>query len=102
MAGYQRKNAYLGKYWDAIQAGQAPKDSLLEQAERYFFKVLCFKPFDPSSLNRLGSVLILELELDAAEFFVRRAIELAGGRYPNAENDLKLVLYYKGEQKISR
>jgi TIR domain len=25
-AGYHRKNAYLTKHWDAIQAGQAPKD----------------------------------------------------------------------------
>ena len=96
-AGYQRKNAYLGQLWDAIQAGQAPKDSLLDEAESYFFQVLCLKPFDPSSLNGLGSVLILELELDAAEFFVRHAIELAGDHYPEAEHDLRLVLYYKGQ-----
>ena len=102
VAGYHRKNAYLGRHWDAIQAGQTPKDSLLDEAESYFFKVLCFKPFDPSSLNGLGSVLILELELDAAEFFVRRAIELAGGHYPEAEHDLRLVLYYKGQHEGSR
>jgi hypothetical protein len=99
VAGYHRKNAYLGKYWDAVQAGQYPKDSVLEEAESYFFKVLCFKPFDPSSLNGLGSVLLLELELDAAEFFVRRAIELAGGHYAAAEHDLDLILYYKGQNK---
>ena len=95
VAGYHRKNAYMGRHWDAIQAGQAPKDSLLEEAERYFFKVLCFKPFDPSSLNGLGSVLFLERELDAAEFFVRRAIKLQGGHYPEAEHDLRMILYYK-------
>jgi len=101
VAGYHRKNAYLGRHWAEIQAGQAPKDSLLEKAERYFFKVLCFKPFDPSSLNGLGSVLILERELDAAEFFIRRAIDLAGGHYMQAEEDLRLVLNYKGEKKIA-
>ena len=101
VAGYHRKNAYLGRHWDAIQAGQAPKDSLLDKAESYFFKVLCFKPFDPSSLNGLGSVLLLERDLDAAEFFIGRAIELAGGHCPEAEHDLRLVLYYKGEQKTA-
>jgi hypothetical protein len=101
LAGYHRKNAYLGRHWDAIQAGQAPKDSLLEEAEGYFFKVLCFKPFDPSSLNGLGSVLLLERELNAAEFFIQRAIKLAGGHYREAEHDLKLVLYYKTEHDQS-
>ena len=96
-AGYHRKNAYLNKHWDAIQAGQAPKDRLLQEAERFFFKVLCFKPLDPSSLNGLGSILFLERELDAAEFFVRRAIQLAGGPgyYPDADYDLKMILHFK-------
>jgi hypothetical protein len=39
-AGYHRKNAYLNKHWDAIQAGQAPKDRLLEEAERLFLRFL--------------------------------------------------------------
>jgi tetratricopeptide (TPR) repeat protein len=99
IAGYHRKNAYLGRHWDAIQAGQAPKDPLLEEAEHYFFKVLGFKPFDPSSLNGLGSVLLLERELDAAEFFVRRAIKLQGGHYPEAERDLGVILYYKARSE---
>jgi len=29
--------------------------------------------------------------------FVRHAIELAGDHYPEAEHDLRLVLYYKGQ-----
>jgi hypothetical protein len=90
IAGYHRKNAYLARYWDAIQAGQYPKDPVLKEAERYFFNVLCFKPFDPSSINGLGSILLLEQALDAAEFFVRRAIKLAGGYYAAAEQDLAL------------
>jgi TIR domain len=100
-AGYHRKNAYLNKHWDAIQAGQAPKDRLLEEAERLFFRVLCFKPLDPSSLNGVGSILFLERELDAAEFFVRRAIELAGGpgHYPDADHDLKDILHFRSQQQ---
>ncbi|MCI0424127.1 MAG: toll/interleukin-1 receptor domain-containing protein [Acidobacteria bacterium] len=103
-AGYHRKNAYLNKHWDAIQAGQAPKDPLLDEAESFFFKVLCFKPLDPSSLNGLCSVLILERELDATEFFVRRAIELAGGpgRYPDADHDLRLILHFRSQQSLKR
>ena len=30
------------------------------------------------------------------------AIELAGGIYPEAEHDLRLILFYKGEQEIWR
>jgi TIR domain len=103
-AGYHRKNAYLNKHWDAIQAGQAPKDRLLEEAERFFFKVLCFKPLDPSSLNGLGSILFLERELDAAEFFVRRAIKLAGGpgHYPEADHDLKAILHFRSQQQSQK
>jgi Flp pilus assembly protein TadD len=69
----------------------------LQEAERFFFKVLCFKPLDPSSLNGLGSILFLERELDAAEFFVRRAIQLAGGPgyYADADHDLKMILHFK-------
>jgi hypothetical protein len=31
LAGYQYKNDYMIKHWDAIQAGQAPKDQLLDR-----------------------------------------------------------------------
>jgi tetratricopeptide (TPR) repeat protein len=102
LAGYHRKNAYIAKHWDAIMGGQAPKDPLLEDAERLFFKVLCFKPLDPSALNGLGSILIYERELDAAEFYVRRAIELSGGHYPAAEHDLKMTLYYRSQQALQK
>jgi len=45
LAGYHRKNAYIAKHWNAIIGGQTPKDPLLEDAERLFFKVLCFNPW---------------------------------------------------------
>jgi hypothetical protein len=49
--GYRFKNAYTLRYWDAIQAGRAPKDALLETAETRFFETLALDPNDPSSLN---------------------------------------------------
>lgn len=97
LAGYHDKNAYLLKHWDAIEAGRAPQDALLLRAEASFFATLFVDPRDPSGLNGLGSILILERELNAAEFFILRAIEFAkraGGVYPEAEHDLALVRSY--------
>ena len=97
LAGYHHKNAYLLKHWDAIQAGRPPQDTLLLRAEAKFFETLFVNPEDPSGLNGLGSILMLERELYAAEFFILRAIEFAkraGGAYPEAEHDLALVRRY--------
>lgn len=101
LAGYQCKNDYMFRHWDAIQAGRAPKDPMLQKAERYFFETLCVDPLDPSALNGLGSILMFERELDAAEFFQRRAIDLvacSGGSYEAAKQDLELILYFKQKQ----
>ena len=100
LAGYHRKNAYMLKHWDAIQAGRPPKDPLLRRAEQFFFEALFVTPTDYSALNGLGSILILERELEAAEFFVRRAIALAKKKkiaYSDAEHDLAMIAYYKKE-----
>jgi hypothetical protein len=97
LSGYHRKNAYLLKHWDAIQAGRPPQDPLLLRAEAKFFETLFVNPEDPSGLNGLGSILMLEREPYAAEFFILRAIEFAkraGGAYPEAEHDLALVRRY--------
>ena len=94
LAGYHAKNGYLLKHWDAIQAGRPPADPLLARAERFFFDALFVAPGDASALNGLGSVLILERELDAVEFFVRRAIAIAersGVPYAGARHDLELI-----------
>lgn len=101
LGGYHRKNGYMVKHWDAIQAGRPPKDPRLLEAERLFFEALFVDPLERSALNGLGSILIFELELDAAEFFVRRAIALSKGRggYAAAEDDLKLIEWYKGRQQ---
>lgn len=86
------------RHWAAIQAGRAPKDPVLQTGERCFFEALCVDPSDPSALNGLGTILMFERELDAAEFFQRRAIDLVkrtGGEYAAAQHDLDLILYYK-------
>jgi hypothetical protein len=98
LAGYHFKNLYSIKYWDALQAGRPPKDKLLEKAERFFFQALFINPFDYSALNGLGSILIYEREIEAAEFFVRRAINLAKHKnvdYTAAQQDLELILAFK-------
>lgn len=101
LAGYHRKNAYMLKHWDAIQAGRSPKDTLLRRAEKFFFEALFVNPIDYGALNGLGSILILERELEAAEFFVRQAIATAKKKkinYAAAEHDLALITYYKTDE----
>jgi TIR domain len=94
LAGYDKKNQYLIRYWDEVQAFQSPKDRLLDEACGFFFKALSIRPEDPSALNGLGSVFILRRDLDAAEFYVRRSLARAGQEgfeYPAAEQDLQLI-----------
>jgi tetratricopeptide (TPR) repeat protein len=94
LAGYHLKNAYQIKHWDAIQARESPADRLLGEAEGRFWEALQHRPDDASALNGLGSVLALRGDLDAAEFYVRRAIARArvqGYSYPYAEEDLRTI-----------
>lgn len=93
--GYHLKNAYMVRYWGAIQAGRAPKRTLLDRSERRFFETLAIDPTDPSALNGLGNVLFFNRDLNGAEFFHRAAIAAAGGSYEAGEHDLELVLRYK-------
>lgn len=99
LAGYDKKNQYLIRYWDDVQAGRSPKDALLEEAAEFFFKALSIRPDDPSALNGLGSVFILRRDLDAAEFYVGRSLARArqeGFEYPSAEQDLQLIRDLRG------
>ena len=101
LAGYHHKNAYMVKHWPAILAGRPPKDTLLERAERRFYESLFVDPNDYSALNGLGSILFYRREFDAAEFFIRRALLLAGKAgvdYPAAKQDLELVLAVKARR----
>ena len=94
LAGYDRKNQYMIRHWDEIQAGESPKDPLLDQSMDVFLKALSIRPDDPSALNGIGSVFILRRDLDAAEFYIRRALARAKEEqlnYGAAEHDLALV-----------
>jgi hypothetical protein len=98
LAGFHKKNAYMIKHWAAIQNHETPQDALLEESERFFYAALSIQPDDLSALNGLGSVLILRHDLDAAEFFIRRALvktQAQGLSYSAAEHDLQLVLRMK-------
>lgn len=94
LAAYHQKNAFQIKHWNALQMGQYPKDKTLSEAEVLFYKSLAIEPDNPSAINGLGSVLALRGDVDAAEFFVRRAIDLAkkqGLDYGYAKDDLAMI-----------
>ena len=94
LAGYHRKNAYMFRHWAEYCAGRFPPDPVLLQGERFFFDTLFVNPTDYSALNGLGNILLFEGELEAAEFFVLRAIEWAerdGVRYDDAIHDLSVI-----------
>lgn len=94
LAGYHRKNSYMIGHWAEYCAGRFPKDALLPEAERFFFDTLFVNPNDYSALNGAGNVLLFEGELEAAEFFVEKAVECAaadGVVYQEAKHDLRLI-----------
>ena len=97
IAGYHQKNAYMLKHWEKLQAGYTPHDALLQTAEALFFRSLFLNPSDPSALNGLASILLLEHELHAASFFNDRAIRLVeevGGTYEAALTDRATIQFY--------
>lgn len=98
LAGYHYKNAYMIKHWDQVQAGRPPQDPLLEESEGYFFETLLINPRDSSALNGVGSVLIFRRDIDAAEFFILRAIDQSkrdGISYDAAHHDLDMIRYFR-------
>jgi len=102
LGGYHRKNGYLVKHWDAIQAGRPPRDPILYEGERLFFEAALVNPLEVSALNGLASILIYEFELDAAEFFNARAIELSEKEnllYTAALRDRELIKRMKQQQR---
>jgi tetratricopeptide (TPR) repeat protein len=90
LAGYHYKNAYMIENWDAVRVGEAPPSKLLEKAEGYFHRALAIEPNDPSAWNGIGNVLLFRRDLDAAEFFIKKAIEMEP-RYAAAKQDLLLI-----------
>jgi tetratricopeptide (TPR) repeat protein len=102
LAGYDKKNQYMIRHWADVQQGRSPKDVLLDQAMEMFFKALSARPDNPSALNGLGSVFILRRDLDAAEFYVSRALARSaedGVNYGAAEHDLQLIRQLKRAPK---
>ena len=105
LAGYHRKNAYMLRHWAEYCAGRFPPDPVLLKGERFFFDTLFVNPTDYGALNGLGNVLLFEGELEAAEFFVRRAIEWAerdGVRYDAAIHDLGVIRSRMAARKPGR
>lgn len=99
LIGYHLKNAYMIRYWDAIQAWRAPRDPLLDESEKRFLETLGLDPTGPEALNGLGNIMFFKRDLEAAEFFHRAAIAEASRRnwaYHEAEQDLALVQRLKG------
>lgn len=97
LAGYHEKNEFMVER----EQGNQPDDHRLAEAERYFLDALSVRPDDPSALNGIGSILILRGELDAAEFYVQRAIERAkadGTVYGEAQQDLKIIQLLKRQR----
>ena len=105
LAGYHRKNGYLVKHWDAIQAGRPPSDPLLREGERFFFEAALVDPNDVTALNGLASILIYEFELDAATLFNDRAIALSekqGIPYDEALHDRELIKWMRQQAALGR
>ena len=101
IAAYQKKNAYMLAHWEQLQAGYTPSDAVLRTSESLFFRSLFLNPSDPSALNGLASIFILEHELHAAAFFNERAIRLveeAGGTYDAALVDRATIQFYLQRQ----
>ncbi len=102
LAAYHKKNAFQIKHWNELQLRLYPKDRLLDEAETLFYKSLAIEPDNPGAVNGLGSVLALRGDIDAAEFFVRRAIDLAknqGADYGYAKEDLATIERLKNESR---
>lgn len=105
LGGYHLKNAYVLKYWDEMSGGLRPPDPMLEQAERLFHAALGIEPDDVSAKNGLGNIYWLRGDLDAAEFFVKYALEKArksGFRYEAAESDLREIKKEKASRAGGR
>jgi len=63
---------------------------LLNKAENSFKTILDIDPKDPGALNGMGSVCFYRGDLDRAEAYVRKALEIAPD-YQAAQHDLQLI-----------
>ncbi len=90
LRAYYMMHTYILKHWEAIQDRRPPADSLLDQAEHYFFELLSMTPTDPPIISALGHVLLLQRDRETAAFLMRTAIAYAQQNdftYPAADVD---------------
>ncbi len=87
LKGYHHKNLAIN-YSQAKQDDKVPAE--LAKAEQTFQQIIKLNPKDASALNGLGSVAIMRNDLDQAETYINRALEIEPN-YPEAQHDLKLI-----------
>jgi tetratricopeptide (TPR) repeat protein len=92
LAGYGAKNVFASSK-NILSAER--RQLYLKRAHRSFERALSLKPNDPGAVNGMGNVLFYERRFDEAIAHHKRALDLAGGNYPAAKNDLDLVTKVK-------
>lgn len=93
--GYLYKNQAMV----CLRSGrQDEAKDLLTQAENSFRRILDIDQKDPSALNGFGSVYFLRGDLDRAETYIRKALEIAP-HYQAAQDDLKLIQRLRREKQ---
>jgi tetratricopeptide (TPR) repeat protein len=93
--GYDYKN----KAAVALREGKDDEaNDLLNKAEKSFQRILDINPKDPGALNGLGSVYFYRGDLDRAEAYVRKALEILP-EYEEAQHDLQVILRMKKQRQ---
>jgi tetratricopeptide (TPR) repeat protein len=93
--GYLYKNQAIV----ALREGKADEaKDLLNKAENSFKTILDIDPKDPGALNGMGSVYFCRGDLDRAEEYVRKALEIAPN-YQAAQHDLQLIQRLKKQRQ---
>jgi tetratricopeptide (TPR) repeat protein len=95
LMGYTLKDMYQSSK-DLLSADQ--REAYLSRAEASFAHSLNLDPKNASAHNGMGNVLFFQGRYDEAIREHESAIKLAGGQYPEAEHDLKLVIAVKKER----
>lgn len=87
LKGYHHKNRAM-IYTDLNMDEKAIEE--FDKAEDTYKGIITREPKEPGALKGLGSVMILRNDLDRAEVYVRRALEVAP-EYPGAKLDLERI-----------
>lgn len=87
LKGYLHKNWALT--YQRLDMGNKA-NHYIDYAEKTFHLILTINDRDPGAWNGLGSVFIFRRDLDRAEEYVRKALEIAPN-YQAAKSDLQLI-----------